>query len=148
MMSPMKLKVFMILLVWGLVLAAGTLRSDAEDTPPTGAANGQTLHLAEAVMCEGVVNFKPVQRSAVFSVATGSITWFTAFDVVPDTVEVYHDWIKRDTAVYRKKLVLKPPNWSSISSIKLREGDQGPWRVEIRDPEGRLMSLLRFSVTE
>jgi len=143
----MKRNGFTLLLLGCIALTLVAYAGRADDMPST-TAGGQGLHLAEAVMCEGIVNFKPLHRSAVFAVATGSITCFTAFDVVPDTVEVYHDWIKRDTVVYRKKLVLKPPNWSSISSIKLREDDKGPWRVEIRDPEGRLMTLLRFSVTE
>jgi hypothetical protein len=147
MMSPMKRIAIKPLLLACVALTFAAFTTRADDAPPA-AVGAEGLHLAEAVMCEGIVNFKPLHRSAVFAVAAGSITCFTAFDVVPDTVEVYHDWIKRDTVVYRKKLVLKPPNWSSISSIKLREDDKGPWRVEIRDPEGRLMALLRFSVTE
>jgi hypothetical protein len=50
--------------------------------------------------------------------------------------------------VYRKRLILKPPRWASVSSIKLREADKGPWRVEIRDAEGRLLATLRFSITD
>ena len=77
-----------------------------------------------------------------------SVMCFTNFDVVPKTMDVFHDWIKKDVPVYRKKLVLKPPRWSTVSSIKLRESDRGPWRVEVRDADGKLLSTVRFSITE
>lgn len=73
---------------------------------------------------------------------------FTAFDRVPRETNIYHDWIRRDSLIFRKKLVLKPPSWSSVSSIQLREADIGPWRVEIRDADGALLHVLRFSITE
>jgi hypothetical protein len=116
---------------------------DVPDTPsPT------SLNLAQALMCETIENFKPVNPSAVFPVSQGTVMCFTDFDVVPRETEIYHVWIKRDTLVYRKRLILKPPRWASVSSIKLREADKGPWRVEVRDAAGRLLTTVRFSITE
>jgi hypothetical protein len=48
----------------------------------------------------------------------------------------------------KKKLFLKPPSWSTYSSIQLREADKGPWRVEVTDDKGKLFATLRFSVTD
>jgi hypothetical protein len=45
-------------------------------------------------------------------------------------------------------LTLKPPRWSTFSSIQLREADKGPWRVEIVDEKDRLHKTLRFSITD
>ncbi len=115
-------------------------------TPASGSP--ESLRLAQAILCESIENFKPVNRSVVFPVSQGTVMCFTDFDVVPRETEIYHIWIKRDVLVYRKRLVLKPPRWASVSSIKLREADQGPWRVEIRDADGRLYATLRFSITE
>ena len=106
------------------------------------------LHLSEAVICESLDNFKPLNPSAVFSVQMGSVMCFTAFDRVPTQTSIYHDWIRQDKLIFRKKLVLKPPSWSSVSSIQLREADKGPWRVEIRDNDGNLLRTLRFSITD
>ncbi len=118
---------------------------------PAGPAAGLEQNrpqLVQALLCESIENFKPVNRSDVFPVSQGTVMCFTDFDMVPRETEIYHVWIKRDDLVYRKRLVLRPPRWASVSSIKLREADKGPWRVEIRDGDGRLYAILRFSITE
>jgi len=118
----------------------------AENDVPRGNIDG--LHLSEAVICESLDNFKPLNPSAVFSVQMGSVMCFTAFDRVPKETSIFHDWIRQDKLIFRKKLVLKTPSWSSVSSIQLREADKGPWRVEIRDIDGNLLRTLRFSITD
>ncbi len=144
-MSP---RLLAIIMTFGLIpLGSATVWSQAPAKPP--AAAGQTaLVLSQAVLCESIQNFKPVNPSAIYPVSQGTIMCFTAFEVVPREIEIYHIWIKRDERVYRKRLILKPPRWASVSSIKLREADKGPWRVEIRDADGQLYAILRFSITE
>ncbi len=136
-----------------LMLCLGAIRSpvaQAKATPlvPLADPDPQVLNLSQAIMCETIENFKPVNRSVVFPVSQGTVMCFTDFDVVAHETEIYHLWINRDTLVYRKRLILKPPRWASVSSIKLREADKGPWRVEIRDAQGRLLTTLRFSITD
>lgn len=121
-------------------------QSPPGDDPAPTAAPG--LQLSQAAICEALEAFQPLNISAVFSVRTGSVMCFTAFDVVPRETGIFHDWIRRDNLVFSKKLVLKPPRWSSVSSIQLREADKGPWRVEVRDADGRLLRVLRFSITD
>jgi hypothetical protein len=134
--------------IWALVLSICLLSSTwaADNDVPRGNIGG--LHLSEAVICESLDNFKPLNPSAVFSVRLGSVMCFTAFDRVPTETSIFHDWIRQDKLIFRKKLVLKPPSWSSVSSIQLREADKGPWRVEIRDIDGNLLRTLRFSITD
>lgn len=114
----------------------------------TPAQSEDHLRLSEAVICETLENFKPFNAGAVFSVQTGSVMCYTAFDHVPSQTSIFHDWIRQDKLIFRKKLVLKTPRWSSVSSIQLREADKGAWRVEIRDAEGGLLRILRFSITD
>jgi hypothetical protein len=135
----------MITSILATVLLLMTAAAEENPVPVTVPAH---LHLAEAVLCEKIDNFKPVNPSLVFSVSLGKVTCFTEFDVVPQKMEVYHDWIKKDKSIFRKKLLLKPPRWSSISTIQLREADKGPWRVEVRDAGENLITTLRFSITE
>jgi hypothetical protein len=138
-----KIRVFCLLLVFMAFFA------NAEEKDTNEVRTGPIeLHLREAIMCESIENYKPINQSVTFSASAASVMCFSDFDVVPQTMDVFHDWIKKDTPVFRKKLVLKPPRWSTVSSIKLRESDKGPWRVEIRDPNGKLLSTLRFSITE
>ena len=139
-----------LLLIVTLMLAMGAWASDvpSAEGQPSDSASPNRLHLSEAVICETLEAFKPLNPGVVFSVKSGSVMCFTAFDQVPERTSIFHDWIRRDKLVFRKKLVLKTPRWSSVSSIQLREADKGPWRVEVRDGEGNYLSVLRFSITD
>jgi hypothetical protein len=119
-------------------------REDAVDDQ--AGVNG--LGLAGATMCEVVVQGKPVNEAVVFSTDRERVCCFTTFDPVPEETLVYHLWVHRDTLVARIKLTLKPPRWSTYSSIHLREADKGPWRVEIVDQQDRILETIRFSITD
>ena len=112
--------------------------------------NGPKALLIQAVMCEGVQNYAPVNPSIVFSIDSGSgkISCFTAFDPVPENMFIYHTWYHQDRMVTQKKLSLKSPKWDTFSSIELREMDKGPWFVEISDLQGNIFKTLRFSITD
>jgi hypothetical protein len=90
----------------------------------------------------------PFNPSVAFSISTGKIYCYTLFDQIPDDTIVYHHWFFRDKPSARIRLTLKSPRWSTFSSIQLREADRGPWRVEISDAGGRVLKILRFSVTD
>ena len=106
------------------------------------------LKLARSVMCESIEGLEPLNTAVVFSIDVGKISCFTVFDDIGATTYTNHRWYRRDDLVTTKRLKLKPPRWSTYSSILLREADKGPWRVEIRDDNDRLMETLRFSVTD
>jgi hypothetical protein len=84
----------------------------------------------------------------VFSVSAGKVACYTAFDPVPRRTVVYHNWYRQDELNTTVRLVLQPPRWASYSSIQLREIDRGPWRIEVADQEGRVLHILRFSITD
>jgi hypothetical protein len=111
-------------------------------------AADKKLHFEDAVMCEGVRELAPINRAVVFSMAIGRVSCFSSFDRVPRQTFIYHRWYHQDALSTKKKLFLKPPSWSTYSSIQLREADKGPWRVEITDEKGTLFAILRFSVTD
>jgi hypothetical protein len=142
-------------MTWSIVLLTSLLPARlmaVEETPATAQAPStrpaDQLHLSEAVICETLEAFKPLNPSVVFPVTAGSVMCFTAFDHVPEQTSIFHDWIRQDKLVFRKKLILKTPRWSSVSSIQLREADKGPWRVEVRDADGNYIHILRFSITD
>ncbi len=115
---------------------------------PALAGTEKSPHLARAVMCESLADYVPHRVAVVFPIEVGRIFCYTEFDSVPAKTFVYHKWFRRDQLVTTKRLVLKPPRWSSYSSIQLREADKGPWRVEITDRKGAVVKVLRFSVTD
>jgi hypothetical protein len=106
------------------------------------------LTLDEALMCEEIKDSAPLNKTVVFSIALRKAICFTSFSSVSENVVIYHNWYNRDKMVARVRLRLKPPRWSTFSSIPLKEKDKGPWRVEILDPEEKLLRILRFSVTD
>lgn len=113
-----------------------------------GSQSDDPIALVQAVLCEDIQEFVPQNRTTVFSIERRTAFCFTAFDPVPQKAVIYHHWFHRGTPSARIKLTLKPPRWSSYSSIQLRAEDIGPWRVEITDDQGNIFHILRFSVTE
>ncbi len=117
----------------------------AKSSPPEISAE---LTLVRAILCENVKDLEPEGQSIVFSAKLGDVICFTFFDPVPEKTEIYHKWFKRDHLDAEMKLVLKPPKWSTFSKVRIHNTDAGPWRVEITDQNGKILKVLRFSVTE
>ena len=111
-------------------------------------ANADQLKLFEALMCEDIYSDNPRNPTSVFSASKQKAVSFSVFDPVPQKTVIYHNWYHRDVPSARIRLQLKPPRWSTYSSIQLRKTDIGPWRVEITDDKGNVFGVLRFSVTD
>ncbi len=111
-------------------------------------AKNQSPALTRAVMCEYIQGIEPQSVAVVFSIKAGKISCFTAFNAIKKTTHAFHKWYRRDALVTTKRLTLKPPRWSTYSSIQLREADRGPWRVEIWSAGNQLLNTLRFSVID
>lgn len=111
-------------------------------------ADAPQLKLFQALMCEEIFSNAPRNPTIVFSVEQKKAVCFTSFSEVPQITIIHHNWYHRDVPSAKIRLTLKPPSWSTYSSIQLRETDIGPWRVEITDETGNILYVLRFSVTE
>ncbi len=110
--------------------------------------SGTKLSLSKAVMCEAVKNHAPKNQAVVFSITFGKVFCYTFFDHVPEKTFIVHNWFHIDRLNTKRKLSLNPPNWSTFSSIQLRETDKGPWRVEVTDQQGNTLNVLRLSITD
>jgi hypothetical protein len=120
----------------------------AQKKDSSSKGTNEKLTLVQAVMCEGIEDNSPKNRAIVFPFSIGRVYCFTTFDPVPAKTVIYHKWYFRDKIRARVKLSLKSPRWSTFSRIGLRDGEKGPWRVEIADEEGNIFGILRFSVTD
>jgi hypothetical protein len=119
----------------------------AEDTPQKDKAPPPALK--KAVLCEKVLNrTKPINEGVVFSSNLGSLVCFTDFDPVYENSVIYHRYYFKDKFVSEKTRKLKPPRWATYSQIDLRQSDKGPWRVEITDADGNILTTIRFSITD
>ena len=130
-----------------LMLIVGQPLLSQEDNPTDESASPVPV-LTEAVMCEDIQKYAPVNRAVVFGTGIGQVVCFTAFENIPSKMFIYHSWFRRDVLITSKRLTLNPPEWASFSKILLRQADIGPWRVEIHDQEGNIIKTLRFSITE
>jgi hypothetical protein len=137
-------------LLWVGILSLLVSHGQAQETTeaPAPPEEIKQLTLAKAAMCESIKEYVPQNQGIVFSTAIGKILCFTVFDPVPEKTVIYHNWYRNDELITKVKLTLKPPRWSTFSSIQLREADKGPWRVEIVDQKDRLHHILRFSITD
>ena len=113
-----------------------------------GNAHAAQLELFQALMAEDIFSNAPRNPTGVFSVKQKKAVCFTSFSHVPQKLIIYHNWYHRDVPSAKIRLTLKPPSWSTYSSIELNKTDIGPWRVEITDETGNVLDVLRFSVTE
>lgn len=135
-----------VLLGTGLFFVHRTFPQNHQSSVADVVQNRLTLDLA--VMCEEVIEKAPINQAVIFSIKIGKVSCFSAFDPVPEKTFIYHKWFHRDTPSTNKRLTLQPPRWATYSSIQLREADKGPWRVEISDRKGKLLQILRFSITD
>jgi hypothetical protein len=119
-----------------------------EQMAPSPAPDEPRLKLIKAVMGEKVENLVPVKSAVAFSVGIGQVYCYTSFDPVPQPTVIYHRWFHREDLSTQTRLRLYPPKWATYSVIQLRETDKGPWRVEITDHSGRVLDILRFSITD
>ena len=129
-----------------ILIAVVPIKAQEENLQSDGAQPAPVL--TEAVMCEDIQKYAPVNRAVVFGTGIGQVVCFTAFEKIPAKTFIYHSWFRRDVLITTKRLTLNPPEWASFSKILLRQADIGPWRVEIHDEEGNIIKTLRFSITE
>lgn len=136
----------LVTLSFFLILISNTSfdnRAHSQSPPPM-----EELGLVRAEMCENVSEHKPKNTGIAFSVGIGQVHCFTFFDPVSQQTSIYHNWYYREKLSTKIKLRVTPPRWAIFSSIKLREADKGPWRVEITDQKGRVLRVLRFSIVD
>lgn len=104
--------------------------------------------LVQAVMCESIENFQPLNPAVIFSISQGEVFCFSNFDPVITKTHIFHRWYKKDKLIFTMRLTLSPPKWSSFSRVQLRDADKGPWRVEISAADDALLQTLRFSLVD
>ena len=139
---------------WRIVLATicmiamGTAVWAQEQSGSSTPASSTVFRLEQAVMCEDIKDYLPYNAAVVFSMEIGKVYCFTSFSGITKKIYIFHDWFRQDRLITTKRLLLQPPEWATTSSIQLREADKGPWRVEVRDADGQLLRVLRFSITD
>jgi len=127
---------------------------EIDSRPEPSAGSGEPsdeasrVTIGAASMCEAVKNGIPRNEAIVFSISLGRVYCFTDFLAVPQRTFIYHHWFFEDQKRASIKLLLRPPRWTTYSSLQLRSTDLGPWRVDIATEDGQVLRTLRFSILE
>jgi hypothetical protein len=149
MVTPVKKPVFLqIATVLSALLLPTITAGQPSGSGQLATAQSAELVLGESTVCENVQNGIPEQSAVAFSVSLKRLYCYTDFSTVPEKSFAYHNWYLRDNLKASVKLTVRPPRWSTYSSIQLRDSDKGPWRIEITDEEGSILKTLRFSVID
>lgn len=128
------------------MLASFSMPVTAEqEAPPEESA---PPNLKSAVMCEGLKDGLPVDQTIIFGVSKSSAYCWSDFDPVTADGVIYHLWYRNGELISSLKLAVHPPRWAVYSSLRLRQADVGPWRVDITSESGVVLKTLRFSITE
>lgn len=145
MMTSVYLRIAALLIA---VLMPSISTGQTSDSDQLTAPQSAGLELGESTVCENVQNGIPEQAAVAFSVSLKRVYCYTGFKTVPENSFAYHNWYLREKLRASVKLTVRPPRWSTYSSIQLRDSDKGPWRIEITDEEGHILKTLRFSVID
>lgn len=142
--NPCKMAVLIWVALWPLMVFGQP--AETEEMPV--AAPAQKVTLGAATVCEEVLNGAPLNKAVAFSADLKRVYCYTNFTDVPQNTFAYHNWYLKDKLKASIKLALRPPRWSTYSSMQLRSSDKGPWRIEVTDEEGNILKTLRFSVID
>jgi hypothetical protein len=118
----------------------------AEQQPPTPAPEQSASHLKISGSGVGtsVVRHRLVGRSDRFR--EGTVVWFWTRVVGGRPGDkVQHVWLQGGHPVAVAELDVRGASWRTQSRRPLPGGSTGDWRVEARDPEGRVIASADFT---
>jgi hypothetical protein len=106
------------------------------------------LEIATAAICRNVAAREPVDAGTSFESTVGKLCCFTQVTGAQGDTEIYHVWyfVEAERAVV--KLQARSSNWRTYSSKIIQPNEIGAWRVEVLGPEGDVLKILRFEITQ
>jgi hypothetical protein len=139
--------VLTVIAVLGIVLLAYA-QEKAKQEAPAKEMGKETAPFAvkRLVVGTGVENGEPVGAAETFPASTEKVYCFLeATDIAKDT-EVSFVWFSGEKEMSKFSVPLKMgPRWRTHAEKNLREL-KGDWKVEIRDPEGKVVKDVKFKV--
>jgi hypothetical protein len=106
-----------------------------------------SLRVAEAVVCEDVVDREPVGAGTSFSSSVGQLYCFTKIEGAHEPTAVTHVWYFGDTERARVNLPVDSEVWRTKTSKKIQPHETGPWHVDVLGPQGELLQAVGFEIT-
>jgi hypothetical protein len=99
---------------------------------------------ATAVVCTSVADRAPAGAADRFPASVGRLVCFS--EVRESAGKVVHVWIRGDREVFSIELRAQGPRWRTWSEKQIQPEWTGPWRVEVRTPEGAVLATAKFEI--
>jgi len=135
--------VLVVIAVWGIIVPV----YGQEKAKPEGATKeAAAFSIKRLVVGTGVENGEPVGVAETFPASTEKVYCFLeATDIAKDT-EATFVWFHGEKEMLKFSVPLKMgPRWRTYANKNLREL-KGDWKVEIRDPDGKVVKDTKFKV--
>ena len=104
------------------------------------------VHLAEAVVCQDVVNRAPVGSGDVFAKEIPKVYCFTHVIGATPGTQMTHNWYYQGTLKASVKLKVGSSDFRTWSSKAMMPQWTGEWMVEILSADGKPMESIIFSL--
>ena len=129
--------ILMVMVAWVMVLQAYGQEKSKESAEFT---------IAQLVVGTGVEKAEPVGVADTFPPTTEQVLCFLEATNIAKDTEVSFVWFYGQKEMLKTTLSLKMgPRWRTHANKNLR-GLKGDWKVEIRDPDGKVLKDLKFKV--
>ncbi len=109
-------------------------------------AESQGLRIENAVVCQDVIDRKPVQSAEVFEKNTPRVYCFFRVVGANEEASVTCNWYYKGVLKSSVKLPVRSANWRTWSSKNLSPEWTGEWMVEILSAEGKPLESIIFYV--
>jgi hypothetical protein len=117
----------------------------SQDTaqPSTQEATPSDVHLAEAVVCQDVIDRAPVGSGDVFAKEVPKVYCFTRV-VGAEGTQLTHNWYYRGSLKASVKLNVRSSDYRTWSSKTMLPEWTGEWMVEILSADGKPLESIIF----
>jgi len=100
---------------------------------------------ATAVVCTAIENNSCEGARTTFSVTVAKLYGFSQVVNVPD--RIVHVWFYKNRELGRIAMSApRAPRWRTWSNVTLARDMLGPWRLEARDANGKVLASYNFVV--
>jgi hypothetical protein len=114
--------------------------------PAIKAEQADGLEVIRGAICRDVVDREPVDAGTQFAPSVGKLYCFTQITGAQGPTEVFHVWYFAETERARVSLSVNGSSWRTYSSKIIQSHEIGGWRVDVLDPEGKVLETLLFEI--
>jgi len=115
--------------------------------PPARPQVPTQLEVAEGIICTDVVDREPVGVNTTFAASVDRLCCFTRITGAEEPTSITHVWYFGDIERARVDLVVRSLSWRTHSSKVIQAHEIGPWRVDVLDAAGAIITSIRFTIT-